>query len=208
MDHATLVEAMQEPSFYDPPVDSVDFAQTHISSVFLAGEVVYKIKKPVNFGFLDFSTLELRELYCRAEVDLNRRLAPDVYLGVEPIVLDGETLRIGGSGEAVDWVVVMRRMDERLHGIEVLESGRLSERHIDQLVELLVPFYRDARTGKGIDPYGTIESVKYNTDENFTQTEEYVGKLISRERYEHIRGWTDRFYEERPELFERRRADP
>jgi aminoglycoside phosphotransferase family enzyme/predicted kinase len=207
MDHATLVAAMQDPGFYDPPVENVEFTQTHISSVFLTGERVYKIKKPVNFGFLDFSTLELRKLYCQAEVELNRRLAADVYLGVEPIVQVGDQLRLGGEGEVVDWVVIMRQMDPGLHGLAVLEAGTLVDSHIDQLVDLLVPFYREARTGKGIDPYGSLEAVRYNTDENFTQTEEYVGKLISRERFEHIRDWTDRFYEENAGVFERRIAE-
>jgi aminoglycoside phosphotransferase family enzyme/predicted kinase len=207
MNHATLVAAMLEPSFYGPQVENVGFVQTHISSVFLTGERAYKLKKPVNFGFLNFSTLESREFYCQAEVDLNRRLAPDVYLGIAPITQDDAGLHLGGKGEVVDWVVVMRQMDAHQHGLEVLESGRLSERHIDQLIDFLVPFYREARTGKGIDSYGTLEAVKYNTDENFTQTREYVGKLISSERYEHIYSWTDRFFETRHELFEQRIAE-
>ena len=80
VDHQQLVEALSDPAFYPHPVDEVQFLQTHISSVFLTGEFVYKLKKPVNFGFLDFSTVELRKLYCRAEVELNSRLAPSVYL--------------------------------------------------------------------------------------------------------------------------------
>ena len=207
MDHAALVAALKEPSFWGPRVENVDFVQTHISSVFLAGERAYKLKKPVNFGFLDFSTVELRRRYCEAEVALNRRLAPDVYLGVEPIVSDGAGLRLGGSGEVVDWVVVMRRLDPERLGVRVLERGELSARQIDQLVEILVPFYRRARTGEGIDGYGSLEAVKFNTDENFAQTEAYVGKLISRERYEHIRDFTDRFYRERGDLFGRRVAE-
>ena len=109
MDHVELVEALKDPGFYDPPVEQVEFIQTHISSVFLTGERVYKLKKPVNFGFLDFSTVELRKRYCRAEVELNRRLAPEVYLGVEPLTLEAGLLRIGGEGEVVDWLVVMRQ---------------------------------------------------------------------------------------------------
>ena len=97
MDHASLVEALKEPGVYPHPVTNVDFLQTHISSLFLTGERVYKLKKPVNFGFLDFSTLELRERYCRAEVELNRRLAPSVYLRVAPSGRDnpGETTHRG-----------------------------------------------------------------------------------------------------------------
>ena len=206
MNHATLVRALRRPSFYGPPVVGVDFLQTHISSIFLTGERAYKLKKPVNFGFLDFSTVELRELHCRAELSLNRRLAPDVYLGVVPVTRAGGRLHLDAPGEVVDWLVIMKQLDARLLGNEVSERGELSEDHVDQLVELLVPFYRDARTGAGVDRYGTLEAVRFNTDENFGQTEEYVGKLISRDRYRHIREWTDSFYRRRAALFERRIA--
>lgn len=204
MDHAELVAALQRPQAYAHPVSDVRLIQTHISSVFLTGDRVYKLKKPVNFGFLDFSTLELRERYCRAEVELNRRLAPSVYLGVEPVTVGNGTPRIGGDSPAVDWVVVMRQLDQRLLGTEVLARGELGPEHIDRLVELLWPFYRDARTGGGVDEHGTVEAVRFNTDENFSQTEEYVGKLLSREWFDHIRRWTDRFYDDRAGLFERR----
>ncbi len=207
MDHATLVRALEDPSAYPHEVDHVELIQTHISSVFLTGELVYKLKKPVNFGFLDFSTPELRRRYCEAEVRLNRRLAPSVYLRVEPVVRDGDGIRIGGDGEIVDWVVVMRQLDQSLLGLEVLRRGELGPRHVDAVVELLVPFYRDAATGEGVDEYGTVDSVRFNTDENFSQTEAYVGKLLSRERFDHIREWTDRFYDDHAELFERRVAE-
>ena len=207
MDHATLVAALREPSFYPHPVDKVEFLQTHISSIFLTGERVYKLKKAVNFGFLDFSTLESRERYCRAEVELNRRLAADVYLGTRPITLQGDRLELGGDGEVVDWVVEMQQLDRRRLGVAMLERGELTERHIDQLVQVLVPFYQGARTGEGVDEFGSIEAVRFNTDENFAQTEAYVGKLISRERFRHIRDWTNTVYEQRRELFERRIAE-
>jgi aminoglycoside phosphotransferase family enzyme/predicted kinase len=204
VDHAQLVEALSDPAFYDHPVDEVRFLQTHISSVFLTGEYVYKLKKPVNFGFLDFSTIELRKLYCHAEVELNRRLAPSIYMKAAPITLDDGRLTLEGLGEVVDWVVVMGELDQRLLGTEVLERGDLTEAHMDALVEVLVPFYRDAKTGEGIDQYGTVDGVKVNTDENFSQTKAYAGKLLSTERYKHIRRWTNDFYEENAELFERR----
>ena len=207
MDHAALVDALSDPGFYDHPVEEVRFLQTHISSVFLTGEVVYKLKKPVNFGFLDFSTVELREKYCRAEVELNRRLAPSVYLGVAPLTLEEDRLSLDGPGEVVDWVVVMRQLDERLLGLQVLERGELDEACMEALVEVLVPFYRDAATGEGIDRYGTVEAVRFNTDENFNQTEAYVGKLLSRERFDHIRDWTNSFYEQQAEFFQRRIAE-
>jgi len=207
IDHAQLVKALSDPAFYPHPVEKVQFLQTHISSVFLTGEYVYKLKKPVNFGFLDFSTIELREHYCRAEVELNSRLAPSVYLRAAPITLDGDRLVLEGQGEIIDWVVVMRELEERLLGSEVLARGELSAAHMDSLVEVLVPFYRDAATGEGIDQYGTVEAVKFNTDENFSQTKDYSGKLLSNDRYKHIRRWTNTFYEDNSDLFERRIAE-
>ena len=216
MDHAALVAALKAPDFYPHRVEKVDFIQTHISSVFLTGERAYKLKKPVNFGFLDFSTIELRRRYCEAEVALNRRLAPDVYLGVEPIVRDGDRLRLGGAsdsggsgdrGEVVDWLVVMRQLDQARLGVRVIERGELTARHVDQLVEQLVPFYRRAPTGEGVDHWGTLEAMKVNTDENFAQTEAYVGKLISPARFAHVREFTERFYRERADLFTRRVAE-
>ena len=207
LDHAALVEVLSDPSFYDHPVEEVRFLQTHISSVFLTGTRVYKLKKPMNFGFLDFSTIELREKNCRAEVELNRRLAPSVYIEAVPITMDGNRVTLDGEGDVVDWVVVMRELDGDLLGTEVLKRGELSESHMDALADVLVPFYKSAATGDGIDGFGTVEAVRFNTDENFSQTEAYVGKLVSRDRFKHIRDWTNTFYAERFELFERRIAE-
>jgi aminoglycoside phosphotransferase family enzyme/predicted kinase len=207
MDHAKTIEGLLDPGAYPHPVDGVRHLQTHVSSIFLTGDRAYKVKKPVDFGFLDFSTIDKRERNCRREVELNRRLAPDVYLGVVPVTLGGGMLRLDGEGEIVDWAVVMRQLDDEHLGVGFLDRGELGHEHLDQLVETLVPFYVGARTGAGVDEYGTVEAVKFNTDENFVQTEDYVGKLVSRERFEHIKAWTNRFYEERAELFERRIAD-
>ncbi len=207
MDHSAIIDGLLDPAAYPHEVSEVSHLQTHISSILLTGTRAYKLKKPVDFGFLDFSTLELRERNCRREVELNRRLASDVYHGVEPVTYDGSRVAISGEGEVVDWVVAMDQLDNKLLGVGFLERGNLTAQHLDQLVETLVPFYRDARTGPGVDEYGAVESVKFNTDENFVQTEYYIGKLISRDRFEHIRDWTNRFFVDRAELFEKRVAE-
>jgi aminoglycoside phosphotransferase family enzyme/predicted kinase len=205
MDHAAIVEGLLDPEAYPHPVDEVVHLQTHISSILLTGDRAYKLKKPVDFGFLNFSTLALRELNCRREVVLNSRLAPDVYLGVEPVRFDGERMSIGdGDGEIVDWVVVMEQLDGDHLGVGVLERGGLTRDMLDDLVEILVPFYEDARQGPDVDAFGEIAAIKFNTDENFAQTDNYIGKLISRDRFEHIQNWTNRFFAEHKELFERR----
>ena len=205
MDHATMIEGLLDPEAYPHPVDEIVHLQTHISSILLTGTRAYKIKKPVDFGFLNFSTLELRELNCRREVELNGRLAPEVYLGVEPVRFDGTRLTLGkGDGEIVDWAVAMEQLDGDLLGVGVLERGDLTRDTLDDLVEILVPFYRNARSGPDVDTFGEIKAIKFNTDENFVQTDSYIGKLISRDRFEHIKHWTNRFFVERAELFGRR----
>jgi aminoglycoside phosphotransferase family enzyme/predicted kinase len=204
VEHPELVSALSRAASYGPEVERVETVQTHVSSVFLTGERVYKLKKPVNFGFLDFSTVELRQRYCRREVELNRRLAPDMYLGVEAVVRSPAGIRIGGDGEVVDWVVVMRQLDQELLGPRVLARGELTAERLEAVVDQLVPFYQRARTGEGVDEFGEVEAIRFNTDENFNQTEEYVGKLLSRERFEHIREWTDAFYVDHESLFRRR----
>src|SRR3990172_9211974 len=105
-----LIRALLEPSAYPHSVGTVELVQTHVSYVFLAGDFVYKVKKPVDFGFLDFSTLEKRRHFCQEEVRLNRRLSPDVYLGVAEIRERGGRLAIEGPGRTVEYAVVMRRL--------------------------------------------------------------------------------------------------
>ena len=112
MDLAQLIEALSDPAAYPDPVGEVEVRQTHISAVFLAGPYVYKVKKPVEFGFLDFSTLAKRRHYCEEEVRLNRRLAPEVYLGVVPVTRDARGVRVEGDGEVVEWAVKMRRLPD------------------------------------------------------------------------------------------------
>jgi len=207
LDHDRLVEALKEPDFYPHPVAGVEFLQTHISSVFLTGDYAYKLKKRVDFGFLDFTTAELRRKFCEAEVALNRRLAPSVYLRVAAITLEEGRPVLDGDGAPVDYLVVMRQMDGTRLGPEVLARGELTAEMIDDLVDILVPFYRQAATGKGVDCHGTVEAVRFNTDENFAQTADFVGTALSRRRYDEIRAFTDGFYDSHAELFERRIAE-
>lgn len=138
---AEKVTFLRGPGAYGAP-DAVTCRETHMSWIFLAGDRVYKLKKPVRFPYLDFSTLARREAACRAELALNRRLAADVYEAVLPLTLGGRGLEIAGEGRVVDWLVVMRRLDER----DTLESrigeNRVTPADLDRLVARLVAFYR------------------------------------------------------------------
>jgi uncharacterized protein len=138
------VAFLSRTASYATTVRHVTRVETHMSWVFIAGEEVYKLKKPVRFPYLDFSTLVRREAACRAELTLNRRLAPGVYKAVMPILLSPQGLAIGGPGDVVDWLVVMRRLDRR-HTLEhALETGRLATWQLDRLVSTLAAFYRHA----------------------------------------------------------------
>ncbi len=142
---ADKVAFLGRPSAYDPAPDSVTPRETHMSWVFLAGDRVYKLKKPVRFPYLDFSTLARREAACRAELRLNRRLAPDVYLDVVALTLRDGALSLGGDGPPVDWLVVMQRLDERCTLERLIGERRLTVAHIDRVAQTLAQFYRAAQ---------------------------------------------------------------
>jgi len=144
----TLAEKLaflSRPDSYRPAPAEVERRETHMSWVFLAGERVYKLKKPVRFPYLDFSTLGRREHACHAELRLNRRLAPDVYLDVVPLTNGGRGLMLGGEGEPADWLVCMRRLDERFTLERLISDGRLKPTQLDRLVHALAEFYRAAK---------------------------------------------------------------
>jgi aminoglycoside phosphotransferase family enzyme len=142
---ADKVAFLAEPASYPHPAESVERKETHMSWVFLAGDKVYKLKKPVRFPYLDYSTLARREAACRAELALNRRLAPQVYQTVAPLTRTPQGLQLGGQGETVDWLVVMRRLDESKTLEHAIETGSLRAAQLDHVVETLVRFYRRAR---------------------------------------------------------------
>ena len=195
-----LIKRLLSPEAYPHRPEKIDLVQTHISYVFLAGELVYKIKKPVNFGFLDFTTLEKRKHFCEREVALNRRLCPEIYLGVVPVTEKG----FEGEGEPLEWAVKMKRLPEEGMMGRLMAEGRLEERHLDLIVEKLVPFYREAETGPEVNKYGSLETISYNVEENFSQTRDFVGRALAPHRYEHIVSWSRRFMEEEAPLFEAR----
>lgn len=178
--------------------------QTHISYIIITDELVYKIKKPVNFGFLDFTTREKRKFFCEREVELNRRLCGDLYIGVVPITRTGGGYQIEGEGEPVEYAVKMKRLPEAGMMQRLLAEGLLIRGHLDLIVETLVPFYRTAETGERVNDYGSLEVITYNTEENFEQTRAFVGCALTRRKYEHIVNYTRTFIKERADLFRRR----
>ena len=138
-----VVQWLRQPAAYPHNPGSVEVRETHISWVFLAGGLVYKLKKAVRYDFLDFSTAELREQACREEVRLNQRLAPHVYLDVVPITRSPNgQLCVGGKGAAIDWCVEMRRLPTDRTLDALLRRGELKPAQVDHLAEILADFYQ------------------------------------------------------------------
>jgi aminoglycoside phosphotransferase family enzyme len=176
-----------------------EVVQTHTSWVILLKDTVYKIKKPVNFGFLDYSTLEKRKENCEKEVELNRRLCERVYLGVVPISeRDGKWV-IEDDSNVVEFAVKMKRIPDE--SILANRLGEARKEDIKKVAGVVALFHQSAER---VDDFGRPEVMKFNTDENFDQTQKYIGITISAEDFSYIREKTDSFYKRRESLFYKR----
>ncbi|HQA04024.1 MAG TPA: AAA family ATPase [Thermodesulfovibrio thiophilus] len=194
--------ALNINSFPDKP-EKLRVEQTHISFVFI-DRFVYKIKKPVNFGFLDYTTLEKRKFFCEKEIELNSRLCPDIYLGVVPISETKYGYKVENSENPVEYAVKMKRLPEEGMMQNILNQDALTKKHIDLIVDILVSFYKSAKTGTGVNEYGSIDTVSFNTEENFAQTEKFVGKALNKWRYNAIINWTRTFIKKNASVFHSR----
>ena len=154
--------------------------QTHISFVFLTKNFVYKMKKAVNFGFLDFSTLEKRRFFCEKEFELNRRLCPEVYLEVVP-VNKSNVIKIKGSGETVEYALKMKRLPQEKI-MTLLKENKVDDKTIDELAKIIAKFHSTAQTGGEINEFGSFKIVKTNWDENFAQTQKYINQTITQDQ--------------------------
>ena len=208
MTHPRLIESMLQKDFYPHTPKTLELAQTHISYVFIAGDYVYKIKKPVNFGFLDFTTLEKRKFYCEEELRLNRRLAPSIYLDVIPISEDDHgRLTPGTAGKVVEYAVYMKKLPlDRMLKV-LLAEGRADAQTLDLVAAKIAAFHQSAQTGGSIDEMGSIQTIRHNQDENFMQTEKYRNITIADFQYRFIRNYVDQFLETRKSLLEKRVLD-
>ncbi len=202
-DQRQVVEALMKPEAYDEEVEQIELKQTHISFVFLTRNFVYKVKKAVDFGFLDFSTLEKRRLFCEKELELNKRLCGDMYLEVVP-VNKSETIKIGGEGETVEYAVKMKRIPEEKIMTRLLEEGKVDRPLVDRMAKIIAEFHSKAKTGKRIGEFGSLPMIETNWRENFEQSEEFIGKTIPAESYRLIRERTEEFMEENAAFFAKR----
>jgi len=198
-----VVEALRKPEAYDGEVGQIELKQTHISYVFLTKNFVYKVKKAVNFGFLNFSTLEKRKFFCEKELYLNKRLCGEMYLEVVPIT-KSDVIKINGEGTTIEYAVKMKRLPEEKIMTRLLEEGKVDQNLIDRIANIIAEFHKKAEAGKGIGEFGSLPMIKKNWRENFEQTEEFVGKTISAESYQLIQEKIYEFMNNNRALFARR----
>ncbi|MFC1833923.1 phosphotransferase, partial [Thermodesulfobacteriota bacterium] len=173
-----LIDALSRPEAYPHRPASVQVIQTHASVVFLAGELVYKVKKAVDFGFLDFSTLDKRKHYCRQEVRLNSRFSEGIYLGVVPVFEGERGIDFEGPGYEIDFAVLMKRFPEDRTLINMLAEERVSPEILDRMADRIAHFHSQAPTGPHVTGFGSLEVISHNVKENFDQTESYTERTL------------------------------
>lgn len=204
---APMIEALCHPDCYPHTVDAVDLVETHISWVLLAGDTVYKIKKPLDLGFLDFSTLEKRRFFCEEEVRLNQRTAPDLYLDVVPIRGTPEKPSPGGPGEILDYAVRMRRFDADAGFDHLLEQQRLTRQHVIDLARQLAGLHHIAGiAGPGSD-YGNFHSVTQPVRDNFTDLAKSLHDRPIADGLDALQDWTEAQLVQLAPLIEARQRD-
>ena len=199
-----LVKAMLDPQFYPKPPDTVSHKETHISHLFFAGELVFKLKKPVRYSFLDYSTLEKRRGYYQEELRLNRRLAPSVYIGVMPITFDDLGWRLGGWAEPMEYVLVMRRLPEKRMLPFLLDTSQVTVAMMRELAELLAQFHRGAERVRGVDPERYPEVVRRQWRENIADLKTFVGNGVDEEDFRAVDRFALDFIDSHGELLCRR----
>ena len=201
-----LAEALLSPeAFPATALSQVERITTHISWVFRLERDVYKVKRPVDLGFLDFRTLEKRRLACEAEVELNRRLAPNVYLGVVPIGRTADDrLHVNGPGQVVDWAVHMRRVPDADRADNLLREGTLSLARLDEIARRLADFHTQAARDAHIAHFGAPEQIAQNVSENFVQTRSTVERFLSKREAGELENWQRNYLRDHAKLFRER----
>jgi len=186
--HMELVKGLLQTASWPGSVAEVRHIETHISTVLLTGDYAYKIKKPVDLGFLDFSTLERRKLFCEEEIRLNSRLAPQIYLDVVPITGTASQPCMGGAGEAIEYAVRMKQFEP-----DALLSNHpnlLTVDRMDQLAQIVADFHGRIALADCNEPFGTAQTIFAPMEENFTQIRELLDLADDHQRLDQLEGWS------------------
>ena len=201
-----VVEALLKPEAYEEFPGQIELIQTHISFVFLTENFVYKVKKAVDLGFLDFTTLEKRHYFCEKELEINRTLCENMYLEVVPIN-KSKAIKIKGAGEIVEYAVKMKRISESRMMNKLLAENKVDAKCIEQIAEIIAEFHSKAesRPKENSNFLPTIDPIiEVNWKENFDQTKEFVNKTISIRQYKFICKQIENFIKQNFDVFQKR----
>ena len=199
-----LIRALQDARLYDHPVEGFSVHETHISQVLLTGPYAYKIKKPLDFGFMNFSTLDSRRHFCEEEVRLNRRLAPELYIDVVKLTGSPEAPQINGDGDVFEYAVRMRQFDQSQLLDQVQERGELTAALIDDLALTLARFHQSAPAARPEDPLGTATEVHAPMAQNFQQIRQRLEDPVLLAQLDALEGWAQCTFERLEPLLSRR----
>jgi aminoglycoside phosphotransferase family enzyme/predicted kinase len=204
-DQETLIAALSDSHRYPHATDGIEVVETHISWVLLAGEFAYKVKKAVNLGFLDFSTLEKRRFYCEEELRLNQRLAEGLYLKVVTIGGAANDPVLDGSGEAIEYAVKMRRFDQRMQLDHVAARGELSDALIDRLATRVSAFHESIARAPADTRFGDPDNIWQPVAENFSQIDGTLHEARLRNQLDRLRHWSEQQHASLTDDFVRRK---
>jgi hypothetical protein len=205
MDIDTIARGLQQPGAYPhATAASITVIRTAVSLVFLTGQFAYKVNKPVNLGFLDFSTLEKRKKQCQDELTYNKLISPELYLDVVTITDDDGQLTINGNGTVVEYALKMKQVDPHATMDRALQRNMVTEHHIKKMAEMVAAFHARAPTDEEITSFGSVAQIMFNWQENFDQTVNYVPHVIAEEDFSLIKRIIFTFIERHKELFAQR----
>ncbi|MFH1683232.1 MAG: hypothetical protein ABIA37_05550 [Candidatus Woesearchaeota archaeon] len=199
-----IITALELPFAYSHPTDKIKTIITAVSVIFLTGDYAYKINKPLDLGFLDFSTLEKRKEQCEKELQHNSLITPELYESVVEITEDEEKIAVEGKGEVIEYALKMRQVDPDKTMNLLLEKDQVNQEHIHKLAQKIFDFHQIALSNEEIKNYGSIETIEFNWKENFEQTEKYKPELIAEKDFSFIKKKIDCFIEDNTELFAQR----
>jgi aminoglycoside phosphotransferase family enzyme/predicted kinase len=210
-----FIQQMLQPGFYPHRVTQpVQLIQTHASFVLLTGDYVYKIKKPVNFGFLDYSNLEKRQHFCTQELIMNRRTVPEIYLEVLPIIQTGDRFQLASNSQSltsaeipVEYALKMQQFPQESLFLSLLERGQLTEQLIEDLGREVAKFHSTAISDNYIRKFGEVSQIREAIDNNYVIAQKYIGGPQTQTQYQETKNYTDLFFAKNKELFDRRIAN-
>ena len=201
------ITKMLQPEVYNHPVKNIELIETHISWVILTGDFAYKIKKPVDFGFLNFSTLEKRHTCCLNELRLNRRLAPDIYLAVVSISGAADKPVITGSGEAIEYAVKMAQFSQSAQLDFMLAAGELKVEHMDAIAQMVADFHQHIEIADSSMDYGNNDVIYQPVEENINQIRENLDTTLYTDTLATLELWSKDTFEKLKFIFEQRKCD-